>query len=193
VAKLHDEQGHLVAYYQIPYSFKSVAKPDRDGGLQDDYPSVVPPVVSPMNVAMPPAAGPSTGLNPTTSIRRIANASSQRPAQETYHRTSVRRPGPPPQHSSQWENVEAWPPVGSRMGIQQPEASGQPLLQRIAPIEGSTRGGTSIVLIGDGFPAWPTTVYARFGSAVAATVSYSVPPQPSRSNIFIVLDKSIYP
>ena len=181
MAKLHDEQNHLVAYYQIPYSFKSVAKPDRDGG-QDDYSSIIPPVVSPMNVAMPNAAGPSTGLNPTTSVRRTANASSQRPAPEVYHHTSTRRPGPPPQNPSQWENVGAWPPVGSLMGVQQPEAS-QPLLQRVAPIEGPTRGGLSIVLIGAGFPPWPTTIYARFGSAVAATVSHNVPPQLSRSNI----------
>ena len=171
MAKLHDEQNHLVAYYQIPYSFKSVAKPDRDGGQQEDYPSLAPPIVSPMAVAMPPAAGPGTGLNPTTSVRRPANTSSQRPAPEAHHRTSTRRPDPPHQHPSHWENVAAWPPVSSYMGVQQPEASGQPLLQRVAPIEGPIRGGLSIVLIGNGFPPWPTTVYARFGSAVTATVS----------------------
>ena len=188
MARLQDEQGNLVAYYQIPYSFKSVAKPDRDGGLQDDYPSIGPSVVSPVAVAMPPAAGPSTGLHPTTSVRRTADHSGQRPAPEGHHRTSVRRPAPP-QHPSQRENVEAQyssvgaqrPVVGvsSRTGIQQPET---PLLQKVAPIEGPTRGGLNIVLIGMNLPPWPTTLYARFGTAVAATVSHSVQVQLSRSN-----------
>ena len=71
VARLNDEQGNLVAYYQLPYSFRSVAKPDRDGGLQDDYPSFVhPSSVSPDATAVPPAAGLSTISQITAGNRR---------------------------------------------------------------------------------------------------------------------------
>jgi hypothetical protein len=182
VARLHDEQGNLVAYYQMPYSFKSVAKPDRDGG--DDYTSV-PPVISPVAATVPPAAGPSTVLRPTTSTRRTVNASSQRHAPVGHYRTNTRHPAPPLRHTLQWENVDVQPPLfggSSRTDIQQQGANDQPLLQKVAPIEGPTRGGLNIVLIGTNFPPWPTIVYARFGSAVAATVSHSVLFQPSRSN-----------
>jgi hypothetical protein len=178
VARLHDEQGNLIAYHQIPYSFKSVPKADKDGGLQDDVPSVASPIA-------PSAAGPSTLLNPTASIRRTVNPPSQRPAPVTYYRGN-RHPVPPLQTPMQWENVEVQPPsVGgsSRTDIQQPNVVDQPLLQKVAPIEGSTRGGLNIVLIGTNFPPWPTVVYARFGSAVAATVCYSVLLQPYCSNL----------
>lgn len=171
MARLHDEKGNLVAYYQIPYSFRSVPKADRDGPLPDDYPSV-PPVVSPVLATMPTAAGPSTLLNPTASTRRTVNASGQRSAPVGYYRSNNR---PPIQslHASPWEGVEIQPPLvggSSRMDIQQQNAVDQPLLQKVAPIEGPTRGGLNIVLIGTNFPPWPTIIYARFGSAVAATV-----------------------
>jgi len=169
----------MVAYYQIPYSFKSVAQPDRDGGLQEHY--TPNGILFPGAFAMPPATGPSTGFHPTTSVRRTANQSGQQPAPERHHRTNARGPAPPPQHPSQRKNFEAQyssvgaqrPVVGvsSRTGIQQPEAGGPPLLQKVSPIEGPTRGGLNIVLIGMNFPR-PTTLYAKFGTAVAATVSH---------------------
>jgi hypothetical protein len=173
---LRDEQGNLVAYHQLPYIFKSVAKPDRDGGMQDDYlPSMVPPpVVSPGTTTVPPVAGPSITSRGTTSIRRAVNTANQRPS-EAHHRSSVRRPVAALQQPSQWGNAGAQPPsvgVGSRTDIQQPQPGDQSLLQKIAPIEGPTRGGLNIILIGTNLPPWPTVVYARFGSAVAATVSH---------------------
>jgi hypothetical protein len=112
------------------------------------------------------------------------NTPSQRPPAEGHH-TSIRRPISPPQHPPQLGAVETLSPligVGSRTDVQQPGADARPLLQKIAPIEGPTRGGLNIVLIGTNFPPWPAIVYARFGSAVAATVSHSVLLQPSRSN-----------
>jgi hypothetical protein len=176
VTKLHDEQGNLVAQYQLPYSFRSVAKPDKDGGLQDDfYPPIIhPQVVSPVATAPAPVAGPSTISRNTSGTRGTVNPPSQRPAPEGYYHTSARHAA---QHPPLWENVETQPPpvgLSSRIDVQQPEASDQPLLQKVAPIEGPTRGGVNIVLIGTNLPAWPTAVYARFGSAVAATVSQCI-------------------
>jgi hypothetical protein len=150
VARLHDEQGKLVAYYQLPYSFKSVANHARDGGLQDKYLSTVhPPVLGPAAATVTCESGSS----------------------------SIHYPVPPMLRPSRWENVEGHPPsfgFGSRKNMQQLEAGDQPLLQKVAPIEGPTQGGLKIVLIGTNFPTWPTTVYARFGSTVAPTVSHSV-------------------
>jgi len=175
VARLHDAHGNLIAYHQIPYSFKSVPKPDRDDILQDDYPSG--PSVSPV-ATMPSAAGPSTLLNPTTSTRRTGEASSQRPAPVGYSRaTSNHHPVPPIQHTLQYERAGFQPPLiggSSRSDIQQQNAVDQPLLQKVAPIEGPTRGGLNIVLVGMNFPPLPTVVYVRFGSAVAVTVCQSV-------------------
>ena len=184
MARLHDEEGNLVTYYQLPYSFRSVAQPDGDG-LQDDYPSIVPLAVGPVAVAMPPGAGPSTVLHPSTSTRRKVSAPSQRPAQGGHLGASVHRPRPPLQHPSQLESVEAQSDivgVRSRTDTQRPEAHDQPRLSKIIPIEGPTRGGLNVVLIGTNLPPWPTTIYARFGTAVAATVSHIVGVQPSRSN-----------
>ena len=85
----------------------------------------------------------------------------------------------------QYESLGAQPPLfggGSRTDIQQQNAGDQPLLQKVAPIEGPTRGGLNIVLIGTNFPPWPNIVYARFGSAVAATVCLSILLQPLCSN-----------
>ena len=175
MARLHDEHGNLVAYHQIPYSFKSVPKPDRDNVPQDEYtsgPSAVRPVAT-----MSSAAGSSALLNPTTSIRRTVEGLGQHPARAT----SNRHPFPPIQHPLQYEGVGVWPPLvggGSQADIQQQNAVDQPLLQRVAPIEGPTRGGPNIVLTGTNFPPWPTIIYARFGSAVAATVCHSVLLQP---------------
>jgi hypothetical protein len=185
VANVHDEKGSLVAYHRLPYSFKCVAKPDKDGGLLDDRPSTVPPVVSPVDAPVPPAAGPSSALHTTTNIGGAVNTPSQRSAPDGHH-TSIRRPISPPRQSPQRETVETWPPsvgIGSRKDVQQPEVDAQPLLQRVAPLEGPTRGGLNVVLIGTNFPPWPTMLYARFGSAVAVTVSHSVSLGPSRSKI----------
>ena len=178
MARLHDEQGNLVSYYQLPYSFRSTAKSDRDGALQDDSPAIIPPVASPVAAPVSSAAGPSTVLHPTMSTRRTANASSQRPGPGGHHRASIRQPIPPHRPAFQRENVEPQPPLfgdSSRTGTQQQVG---PLLQRVAPIEGPTRGGLNIVLIGTNFPPWPTIIYARFGSVVAATVSHNVFVQP---------------
>lgn len=188
MANLHDEKGSLVAYHQIPYSFRCLAKPDKDGGLPDDRPSIVPivpPVVSPVDTPVPPVAGPSSVLHTTTNIGGTVNTPSQRPAPEGHH-ASVRRPISPPRHPPHWETVEARAPsvgIGSRTDVQQPESNAPPLLLRVAPIEGPTRGGLNVVLIGTNFPPWPTILYARFGSAVAVTVSHSVSLGPSRSKI----------
>ena len=145
--------------------------------------STIPPVVSPVAATIPPAAGPSTTLHTTASLRRATNTSSQRPTLESHHRTSVRRPVPSPQLPPQWESTETQSSFGftSRTDIPQPEAGDSPLLQKVAPIEGPTRGGLSVILVGMNFPPWPTAVYARFGTAVAATVSHSVSLKLSRS------------
>jgi len=108
---------------------------------------------------------------------------SQRSAPEGHH-MSIRRSISPPRHPPQWETVEVRPPsgrIGSRTYIQQPEADARLLLLRVTPIEGPTRGGLNVVLIGTNF--WSTILYARFGSAVAVTVSHSVSLGPSRSKI----------
>ena len=182
MARLHDEQGDLVAYYQIPYSFNCVAN-GRGGGLQDDYPSIVPPVVSPVAASMPLAAGHSPVLHTTDNFKRTANSPQRkRPALEVYDRTGARRLVPPSHHTPMRGNVDARPSlvdIGSHTVTNQLETHDQPLLQKIIPIEGPTRGGLNIVLIGTNLPPWPTTVYARFGTAVAATVSHGVPLQPS--------------
>lgn len=186
MANLHDEKRNLVANYQLSYTFKCVAKAEREGGLLDDRPSIVPLVVSPVGAPLPPMAGPSSVLHATTDIGGTVNTPSQPAGQEGHH-TSISRPISPPRNPSQLETVEAQPHlvgVGSRTDVQRPEADVQPLLEKIAPVEGPTRGGLSIVLIGRNFPPWPTTVYARFGSVVAATVSHSVSLQPSRSKIY---------
>ena len=187
VANLHDERRNLVAYYQLPYSFKCVAKADRDGGLVDDHNSIVPLAVSPVGTPVPPAAGPSSVLHTTTGIGGTINTSSQPPTPEGHH-TSIRRPISPPRYPPPRRTVDARHPfvgLGSRTrtDIQPPEADAQPLLQRLAPIEGPTRGGLNVVLIGTDFP-WPTILYVRFGSAVAVAVSLSVSLQPSRSEIY---------
>ena len=183
MARLHDEQGNLIAYHQIPYSFRSVPKADRDGILQDDY-SSAPSVVSPV-ATIPSAPGPSTLVNPPTGTRRTVDASSQRPAPVGYPRApSTRHPVQP----MQYEGVGVQPSLfggGSRTDIQQQNAGDQPLLQKLAPIEGPTRGGLNIVLIGTNFPPWPNIVYARFGSAVAATVCLSILLQPLCSNTIL--------
>ena len=181
MANLHDEKGNLVAHYQLPYSFKCVAKADKDGGLLDDHNAIGPLVVSSVGDPLPLVAGPSSVVHTTTSVGGTINTPSQPPAPEGNH-TSIRRPISPPRRT-----VDARPPsvgVGSRTDIQPPEADAQPLLQKLAPIEGPTRGGLNIVLIGTNFPSWPTILYARFGSAVAVTVSLSVSLQPSRSKIY---------
>ena len=174
VAKLHDEQGNLVAYYKIPYCFKSVARPDRVRGFQDDYPSIVhPPVVSPAATTVTFQSGSSNGSLRTASLRSTVSAFSQRTA--PLEGPSIRHLVPPLQHPLHRENVEARSSsfgADSRTDIQQPRASDELLLQRVTPIEGPTRGGLNIVLIGTDFPRWQTVVYVRFGSAVAATVSY---------------------
>ena len=183
MANLHDEKGSLVAYHQIPYSFRCLAKPDKDGGLLDDRPSIVPPVVSPVDAPVPPVAGPSSVSHTTTNTGGTVNTPSQRPTSEGHH-ASVRRPISPPRHPPHWETVEARASsagIGSRINVQPPEADAQPLLLRVAPIEGPTRGGLNVVLIGTNFPPWPTILYARFGSAVAVTVSHSVSLGPSCS------------
>jgi len=142
--------------------------------VPDDYPPV-PPIVSPV-VATPSAAGPSTSVNPTASTRRPVNPPIQRPPPGGHYRQSNPRPIPPP--AVQLPSVRG----SARTDIQPPNADDQPLLQKVAPIEGPTRGGLNIVLIGTNFPPWPTIIYARFGSAVAATVRHSVLLQPSCSN-----------
>ena len=179
MARLHDEQGNLVAYYQIPYSFKSVARPDRVRGLQDDYPSIVhPPVVSPAATTATFASGSSNGSYRTASLRSTVSAFSQRSAPPRGHNhTSIRHPVPSLQHPPQWDDLEAQSSsfgVGSQTDIQQPRASDGPLLQRIAPVEGPTRGGLNIVLVGTDLPPSPTAVFARFGSTIAETVSHRV-------------------
>ena len=173
MARLHDEQGNLIAYHQIPYSFRSVPKADRDGILPDDY-SSIPPVASPV-ATMPSAPGPSTFSNPPTNTRRPVDAPSHRPAPiGGYPRpTNTRHPVPPMQYGGGEAQPSLFGGV-SRTDIQQQGASDQILLQKVAPIEGPTRGGLNIVLIGTNFPPWPNIVYARFGSAVAATVCLSV-------------------
>ena len=185
MAKLHDEQGSLVAYYQIPYSFKSVAESCRGRGPQDYNPSMVhPPLASPTATTVTFESESSYGSSRRASSRSTVSASSQRSVPVGGpHRTSTRHPLPPLQHSSQWKNVGAQSPSfgGPRMGIRQPGAGDRPLLQRVVPIEGPTRGGLNIVLIGTDLPPWQTAVYARFGSAVAETVSHRLSPQPSQS------------
>ena len=135
---------------------------------------------------MPSVAVPSNVLSPTTGTRRTVEASGQRSALVGYSRsTSNRHPIPPTQHSFEYESVGVQPPfVGgsSQTDIQQQNAVDQPLLQKVAPIEGPTRGGLNIVLVGMNFPPRPTVLYARFGSAVAATVCQSVLLQPPCSN-----------
>jgi hypothetical protein len=113
------------------------------------------------------------------------NTPSQHSAPDSHH-ISIRRPTSPPRQSPQRETVETLPPsvgIGSRKDVQQSEVDAQPLLLRVAPIEGPTRGGLNIVLIGTNFPPWPTILYARFGSVVAVTVSHSASLGPSRSKI----------
>ena len=170
-------QGNLVAYYQIPYSFKTVAESYRGRRLQDYSPSIVHvPVASPASTSVTSECGSSYGSHRAASPRSTLSASSQPSVPLGGHRTSIRFPVPPPPRPSQWKNAEVRYPsfgVGSRMGIQRPGAGDQPLLQRVAPIEGPTRGGLNIVLIGTDLP-WPTAVYARFGSAVAETVSQTI-------------------
>lgn len=179
MARLHDEQDNLVAYYQLPYSFKVVTKVNRDGGLQDKRPSTVHPLVlSPAVTTATLESGSSNVSYRTASPRSTVSAFSQLPALSGgQHRTSIRHPVPQIQHPSQWEDVESHTPsfgVGSRKDIQQPEAGDQPLLRKVVPVEGPTRGGLSIVLTGTNLPPWPTVVYARFGSAGAVTVSHRV-------------------
>jgi len=186
VAKLHDDQGNLVAYYQIPYSFDSVAHPDRVRGTQDDYPSIVHPrVVSPAATTVTIESGSSNGPYRTASLRSTVSAFSQRSAPPGgHHHTSIRHPVPPLQYPRRWENLGAQSSslgVGSRTDIQQPRVGDGPLLQRVAPVEGPMRGGLNIVLIGTDLPPWPTAVYARFGSAVADTVRHRVSLPLSRS------------
>jgi len=166
----------LVAYHRLPYSFKCVAKPDKESGLLDDRP---------VDAPVPPLAGPSSVLHTTANTGGTVHTPSQRSAPEGHH-MSIRRSISPPRHPPQWETVESRPPsgrIGSRTYVQQPEPDAQPLLLRVAPIEGPTRGGLNVVLIGTNFPSWPTILYARFGSAVAATVSHSVSLGPSHSKI----------
>ena len=164
VARLHDEQGNLIAYYQIPYSFKSVLNPDRGGVLQDDYPSV-PSVVSPAATTATFESGSSNAPYHTACSRSTITSFSQLPTPlGGQDRTSIRYPTLPILHPSQFEAVD------------------QPLLQRALPFEGPTQGGPKIVLIGMNFPPWPTIIYARFGSAIARTVSHGVLLELSRSN-----------
>ena len=131
---------------------------------------------------MPSAADSSTLSNPTTGTRRTVEGSGQRPGLVGYsHATSNRHPVLPIQRPLQYEGVGIRPSLFgdiSRTDIQQQNAVDQALLQRVAPIEGPTRGGLNIVLTGTNFPPWPTIVYARFGSAVAATVCHIVLLQP---------------
>lgn len=186
MANLHDEKRNLVAYYQLPYTFKCVAKVDRDGGPLDDHTPIVPLVVSPIGTQLPPTAIPSSVLHTTTSIGGTMNTPSQPPAPEDHH-TSIRHPISPSRYPQQRGTVESRLPsigVSSRTDVPSPEADVQPLLQKLAPIEGPTRGGLNVVLIGTNFPSWPTILYARFGSAVAVTVSHSVSLQPSRSKSY---------
>ena len=186
MANLHDEKRNLVAYYQLSYTFKCVAKSERDGGLLEDRPSTVPLVVSPVGAPPPPVAGPSSVLHTIANIGGTVNTPSQPSGQEGHH-TVISRPISPPQYPPQLEKVEAQAHlvgVGSRTDVQPPEADAQPLLEKIAPVEGPTGGGLNVVLVGRNFPPWPTTIYARFGSMVAATVSHSVSLQPSRSKIY---------
>jgi hypothetical protein len=174
VARLHDEQGNPVAYYQLPYSFKSVANANhlRDGGLQDKYLSIAhPPALSPAATTATFESGSSSASYRTASSRSTVSSYSQPPAPlEGQDRTSPHYPVSPilrPSHP---------PPfgVGSRKNRQQLEASDQALLQKVVPIEGPTQGGVKIVLIGTNFPTGPTIIYARFGSTVAPTVSHSM-------------------
>ena len=184
MAKLHDEQGNLIAYHQIPYSFKSVPNPDRGGALQDDYPSV-PSVVSPAPTTTTIESGSSSASHRTASSRSTITSFIQLPTPlSCQDRTNIRYPAPPIRHPSQCEAVDCHPTsfgVGPRKDIQRPEAVDQPLLQRALPFEGPTQGGPKIVLIGMNFPPWPI-IFARFGSAIARTVSYSLLLQLSGSN-----------
>lgn len=183
MARLNDEQGNLVAYYQLPYSFKSVAK----GVLQDKYPPIVhSPALSPAATTLTFESGSSNASHRTDTFRSTVSSYSQPPAPPGGRdRTSIHYAVPPTLHPPQWEVVEGHPPsfgVGSRKDVQQPEASDQPLLQKVVPIEGPTQGGLKIVLIGTNFPPWPTIVYARFGSVVAPTVRRIVLLHPPWSN-----------
>ena len=176
MATLHDEQGNLVAYHHIPYSFKSITESYKGRGQQDYNPSIVlAPFASPAATTVASESESSYGSYRTPSPRSTVSASSQLGG---HHRTSVRFPS---QHLSQRKNVQVQG-IGSRVGIQQLGASNQPLLQRVAPIEGPTRGGLSIVLIGTDLPPCTNAVYARFGSAVAETVSPRLSPQLSQLN-----------
>jgi hypothetical protein len=178
VARLHDEQGNLVAYYQLPYSFKIVANGNRGRSrdLQDKRLSIVhPPVFSPAVTTM---TFESSDVSYRTASRGSSvSAFSQRPAPGSQHHTNIRHSEPPIRYPSQWEDIES----GSRKGVQQTEAGDQPLLQKVVPIGGPTRGGLNIILTGTDLPPWPTIVYARFGSAAVVTVSHKVPLQPSHS------------
>lgn len=176
MTNLHDEQGSLIAYYQLPYSFKSVANHPRDRGAQDKYPSIVhPTVLSPAATTATLESGSSSTSHRTASSR---SSYSQPPAPlEGQARTSMHYPVPPNLHPSQWGDVEGHPTsfgVSPRKNMQQLEASDHLLLQKVVPNEGPTQGGPKIVLIGQNFPPWPSVVYARFGSAVAPAVSHSV-------------------
>ena len=186
MARLHDEQGNLIAYHQIPYSFRSVPKADRDGILQDDYPSV-PSIASPAATIATFESGSSSASYYTASSRSSTSSFSQLTAPPGgQDRTSIRYPAPPillPR-----EAVECRPTsfgIGPRKDIQRPEGVDQPILQRAVPSEGPTQGGPKIVLIGTNFPPWPAVIYARFGSAIARTVSHTVLLQLSRSNTIL--------
>ena len=135
---------------------------------------------------MPSVAGPSNLLSPATGTRRTVEGPGQRPALVDHSRSSSHRQQlPPTQHPLQYESGGVQPPLiggSSQADIQQQNAIDQPLLQKVAPIEGPTRGGLNIVLVGMNFPPRPTVVYARFGTAITVTVCQSVLLQPPCSN-----------
>ena len=174
MARLHDEEGNLVAYHQLPYSFNCTPFRHTVGGLQDKCTSTVhTPVLSPATTTVTFESGSSSASYCTSSSRSTTSSFSQLPTSGDQDRTSIRYPAPPVLHPSRCEAIECHPTssgVGLRKDIQQPESVDQPLLQRVYPVEGPTHGGPKIVLIGTNLPPMPTTLYARFGSAATVTV-----------------------
>ena len=175
MATLCDEEGNLVAFYQLPYSFNCTAFRHTVGDPQDKCTSIVhTPVLSPATTGVTFESGSSSASYCTSSSRSTTSSFSLLTTPPgDQDRTSIRYPAPPILHPSRCEAIDCRPTsfgVGPRKDIQQPEAVGQPLLQRVVPSEGPTHGGPKIVLIGTNFPPWPTIVYAKFGSAATVTV-----------------------
>jgi hypothetical protein len=142
ILKLHDENGNLVAHSLLPYKFIVIANGNHTGSSAND-------------------CGPR--------VRTAAAA-----ARQQVPRAGFPLPNPSPMPILDARSPE--PPAGFRpISVnQQPQLDSNypaPVLQRLAPAEGPTSGGPTILLSGINFPQPPQQmVYARFGAVAVPTV-----------------------